>query len=78
MHGTIGTMQIMDITGHTTITWDSSKPVEVDVAKQTFEKLTREGYNAFRVEGENNQGSRMREFDPKAGKVMMVPQLVGG
>lgn len=78
MHGTIGTMQVMDITGHTSITWDANKSVEVDVARTTFEKLTREGYSAFEVESGDRQGRRMREFDPKAEKIMMVPQLVGG
>jgi len=78
MHGTFNTMQIMDRTGHSSITWDPAKPVEVEVAMASFDKLVREGYNAFRVEGDDNQGSRMREFDPKAGKIMMVPQLVGG
>jgi hypothetical protein len=81
MHGTLrthGTMQVMDPSGHTTITWDASKPVEVDVARSTFERLTREGYTAFEVEGGDQQGRRMREFDPKAGKIMMVPQLFGG
>lgn len=81
MHGTLkthGTMQIMDRTGHTTITWDASKPVEVGVAQSTFDKLTREGYSAFEVEGADRQGKRMREFNPKAEKIMMVPHLVGG
>lgn len=71
-------MHIMDQTGHSTITWDPTKPIEVDVARDAFDKLIRERYNAFRVEGADNQGARMTSFDPKAGKIMMVPQLVGG
>lgn len=78
MHGTIGTMNIMDQTGHTTTTWDPQKPDEVDAARAQFDTLTRKGYQAFRVEGADNRGERLREFDPKAGKIMMVPQLVGG
>lgn len=81
MHGTLtthGTMQIMDRTGHTTTTWDPLKPDEVEAAREQFNTLTRKGYNAFRVEGADNRGERMRDFDPKAGKIMMVPQLVGG
>lgn len=73
-----GSMLIMDRTGHTTVTWDPTKPVEVEVAKATFDRLVKEGYNAFKVEGADNQGERMRTFDPKAGKIMMVPHLVGG
>lgn len=88
MHGTFntsdgavqitGVMQIMDQTGHTTTTWDVNRPDEVEAAREQFNSLTRKGYQAFRVEGANNQGERLREFDPKAGKIMMVPQLVGG
>lgn len=78
MHGTFGKMEIMDRTGHTTVTWDSSKPTEVEAARDMFDTLTGEGYSAFEVEGADNQGRRVREFDPKAGKIMMVPQLVGG
>lgn len=78
MHGTFGVMNIMDRTGHTSITWDPDKKVEVDVAKDTFERLVKEGYNAFEVESSDKAGKRMTKFDPKAGKIMMVPQLVGG
>lgn len=77
MHGTIGRLQVMDTKGHTEIAWDSDKPIDVKIAKQAFEIAIREGYNAFRVEGED-RGERIREFDPKAEKIMMVPQLVGG
>lgn len=78
MHGTFNTMHVMDRTGHTSVTWDPAKPVEVDVARDSFDKLVREGYRAFRVEGSDNQGAPMTTFDPKAGKIMMVPHLVGG
>lgn len=78
MHGTIGKLQVMDRKGHTEITWDSDKPIEVRIAKQAFETAIKEGYSAFRVEGEDQQGQRITTFDPKAEKIMMVPQLVGG
>lgn len=78
MHGTIGTMHIMDTTGHSSITWDPEKPVEVGVARDAFEKLIKEGYSAFEVEGADQRGRRVTRFDPSVGKLMMVPQLVGG
>lgn len=73
-------MFVMDRTGHTTVTWDPAKPIEVEVAKSSFDKLIKEGYNAFRVDEANvgNKGERLTTFDPKAGKIMMVPHLVGG
>jgi hypothetical protein len=81
MHGTLkthGTMQIMDITGHSSITWDPDRPVEVDVARASFDKLVKEGYSAFRVDEDDEKGERITRFDPQAGKIMMVPQLRGG
>jgi hypothetical protein len=78
MHGTFNTMQIMDRTGHTSITWDPDKAVEVGVARDSFDKLIKEGYRAFKVEGHDNQGERMTTFDRNAGKIMMLPHLVGG
>lgn len=73
-----GTMEVMDQTGHTSVTWDPTKPAEVSAAEEHFDALIERGYNAFAVEGDNQQGRRLREFDPKAGKIMMVPHLVGG
>jgi hypothetical protein len=78
MHGTFGKMHVMDRTGHTTHEWDPAKPVEVAVAKEMFEKLVKEGYSAFEVEQGGEQGKRVKEFNPQAGKLMMVPHLVGG
>jgi len=71
-------MYVMDRTGHTTVTWDSDKPFEVDLARTAFDKAIKEGYSAFRVEAADQRGERMNKFDPKAGKIMMVPHLVGG
>lgn len=78
MNASVGTMDVMDRTGHTTVTWDPDKKVEVDVAEDTFKRLIKEGYNAFEVESADKPGKRLTKFDPKAGKIMMVPQLVGG
>lgn len=77
-------MEIMDSSGHTTVTWDPADPAAVADAQREFRRLTREGYQAFRMEaqGDNvvveNKGERITEFDPQAGRVLMVPQRVGG
>jgi hypothetical protein len=71
-------MIIPDQTGHTSVTWDQSKPDEVEVAESTFDDFTGKGYRAFRMTAGGDQGTRMDTFDPKAEKVMFVPQLRGG
>lgn len=80
MHGTIGhgRLQVMDSTGHTEVRWNPAEPVEVSTARETFERMTRDGYRAFRIEGADQQGTRISEFDPAAAKIMLIPHLRGG
>ena len=79
------TMVIMDRSGHTTVTWDPRNPSSCADAKREFDRLIREGYQAFQmnVVAENGvvveeKGNRVTEFDPQAGKLMLVPHLQGG
>jgi len=76
---------VMDPTGHTTVTWNPDATDSVADAKREFERLIRQGYQAFRMNVimENGviieeKGERITTFDQTAGKVMMVPQLQGG
>jgi hypothetical protein len=78
-------MQVMDPTGHTTVTWNPDNSDSVADARREFERLLREGYYAFRMAVKHENGciteekaQRIREFDPQAGKVLMIPQHVGG
>lgn len=71
-------MNVMDRTGHTRVTWDSSRAEEVTTARATFEALTGQGYRAFRAGDGGRQGARMDTFDASAEEIVMVPQLKGG
>jgi hypothetical protein len=78
-------MNVMDSSGHTTVTWNPENADSVRDAKREFDALRRQGYQAFRmnVVSENGvvveeKGERIDRFDETAGKVMMVPQLRGG
>jgi len=75
-------MEILDTTGHTTVGWDPANDVEVGIARAAFDDAVRRGYQAFHVRedatGTAKQGSRMKEFDPHAEKMMLIPQLRGG
>jgi hypothetical protein len=74
----LGEMLIMDRTGHTRTTWNPDEEDEVEVARQMFDDLTRKGYSAFRTKGADDVGKRLKSFDPKAGSMILVPNLVGG
>jgi len=71
-------MEILDSTGHTRITWDADKADEVTNARRTYDDLRAKGYRAFRVKKDGGEGEAMREFDPHAERMIMVPPLVGG
>jgi hypothetical protein len=78
-------MNVLDTTGHTTITWDTRDPASVNDARAKFDEMIGRGYSAFAMEVVEDdgvvveeKGRRIDEFDPSDGKVMMIPQLRGG
>jgi len=71
--------EIMDRSGDVKKIWDPAKAVEVDDARRSFEDLTKKGYKAFHCSNEKgDQGDQMKEFDPKAGRVIFISPMVGG
>jgi hypothetical protein len=58
--------------------WDPTKPDEVAAARQMFNDLKAKGYRAYRTNDKGDQGEAMREFDPHAGRVILVPPMQGG
>ncbi len=70
---------IMGEIGDTKHIWDRNKASEVEAARTLFDALTRKGYRAFRCVGKDGaQGEQMREFDPEAERMILVPQMQGG
>lgn len=75
----VNTMHVLDRTGDTRTIWDPNVQDEVKAAKAQFDALKKKGYLAYRVNPDDgSKGQVMREFDPKAGKIIMQPQMVGG
>ena len=70
--------EVMDSTGHTRQIFDPNQAPEVEAAREMFKSLSAKGYKAFFVGKDGEQADRMKEFDPKAGKFIMVPPIVGG
>lgn len=69
---------VLDHTGDTKIVWDSDRPVEVEEARATFDRLRKKGYMAYKVDKKGEKGEVIREFDPDAEKLILAPQTVGG
>lgn len=74
----MGQMAVMDGTGDTKVVWDPTKQDEVDAAKATFNSLRKKKYKAFAVLKDGEPGHEISEFDPTAGKIIMVPPMAGG
>lgn len=71
-------MATMGGEGDVKLIWDPAKPDEVEVAKNTFDKLLGKGYKAFLVKKKGEQGEEVKTFDASYEKLIMVPRMVGG
>ena len=58
--------------------WDPKNDKEVEAAKGQFKKLRKDGFKAFKVRKTGKKGKEITEFDRNAGKIIMVPEMVGG
>lgn len=84
-HDEKNTMLVMDPTGHKTVTWDPDNAESVAEARREFNRLKRQGYQGYRMNVVHQDGvvveedgERITEFDPAAGKVLMSPGMAGG
>jgi len=74
------TLTITDATGDTKIIWDPDKPDEVAAAKAAFDAGKKKKMLSYSVDPDSGArtGEVIREFDPQAGKIIMIPQTRGG
>ncbi len=73
-----GTISTLDQSGDFKVTWNHDNADEVEIARSTYEKLKKKGYAAFRMLDRGQRGEQIREFDPRAEQIIMVPPVVGG
>ena len=65
--------------GDLRVMWDRGNTAEVSTARETFNRMTREGHIAYRAVGkQGDQGEVMRTFEPDAERIIMVKQNQGG
>lgn len=74
----MGELRIMGKLGDTKKVWDPENEKEVETAEAEFENLIEDGYTAYKVGKKGKKGTKMKKFDPDAGAVIMVPEMVGG
>lgn len=74
-----GELAIMGQDGDTKIVWSVDQTAEVNNARETFQRLRKDGYLIYRVVGDKgDKGEQMTEFDPNAGRMIAAPAMRGG
>lgn len=71
-------MAVMGSGGDIKKIWNKSNEDEVEDARRTFYDMRRKGYLAFRANKDGGRGEQIREFDPDAEQMIMVPPMQGG
>ena len=71
-------MSIMGKEGDTKVIWNPENEDEVEAAEAQFDALIAKGFSAFSVGKRGKKDERIEEFDPEAGKIILVPQIRGG
>ena len=71
-------LSIIDHSGDTEYSWNINNEDEIKIAKKTFKKFKAKRYIAYKTNKLGRKGEIINEFDPKAGKIIMVPPVVGG
>jgi len=75
----LGLIEQMGQNGDTKSIWNRRNAAEVTAARNTYDALTKKGYKAYHVTGEDGeQGEPMGDFDPDCERMILVPPLQGG
>lgn len=72
-------LQILDHTGHTTVTWDSELVDEVNaIGAKVFAEQKAQGKLMYKVDAASGENTQLHSFDPSAEEIIAVPAPVGG
>lgn len=71
-------MHVLNRSGDTKLIWNSENEDEVANAKKTFDDLRSKNFGAYSVKKKGKRGKIIRQFDPSAEKIILVPPVVGG
>lgn len=73
----MGLLLIMDCRGDTRVAWDVADETSLARAREMVERAYAEGKGVFRLE-EGGTAVRLKEFDPHAKEIVILPHLRGG
>jgi len=73
----MGTIRWMSAEGDTQVAFDETDTASMERAREMIERAFGEGRGVFAVD-EEGVGVRLREFDPRAKEIVVIPQIKGG
>lgn len=74
----MGEMSALSKGGDTKVIWDPENEDEVEAAEAQFDALIEKNFLAYEVKKDGSAGKKLSRFKPRAGKIIMVPAIVGG
>ncbi len=75
----MGELSVMGQRGDVRLSWDKSKPDEVEAAKKMFDDLKAKGCLAFKVvPWFGTRGQQIDAFDVNADRIILAPPMRGG
>lgn len=73
----MGLLLIMNSNGDTRVAWDGADTESIERARRMVEEAYAEGKGVFRLDDEG-MATRLKEFDPDAREIVVIPRLRGG
>jgi hypothetical protein len=75
----VGELCILDESGDSRMQWNRNDPQQVAEARARFNELKAKHYLTYRVDPASGvRGEIIDQFDPKAGRIILHQQHVGG
>jgi hypothetical protein len=73
----MGTICVLNQNGHSQVEWKDEETIKS--AQELFEKLVKNGWRGVQTfPGTDKLGQTLKEFDPTAEHIVMIPVLIGG
>jgi hypothetical protein len=73
----MGVIRWMSAEGDTRVAWKETDAASMERARAMVERAFAEGRGVFSID-EEGVGVRMRQFDPAAREIVVIPQIKGG
>jgi len=74
----MGILRRMGKDGDIPTRWELDDEGSIQVARETFDQALHRRMLAFRLDAGREPGEQIKEFDPSAKEIVLIPQIAGG